>query len=255
MGLRDRSRAAVEGNLHHLRDGFRRQFSTLRTVGLDEQRKRLRDADRVRQLHECAFAEAALHHGLRHLPADVRRRAIDLRRVLPGEGAATVRTPASVRIDDDLAPGEPSVTLGTADDELARRVDVEVGVVAVKRECGLAVLQEDLRKCRLHHVLDDRLFICSIDGAISSLPLYPEHSSERFATPGAACCVEITTVCTFNGSTDPSDFCLYSTITCVLPSGRSHQSLPSLRTSVSFLPRRVATRCVSGMQTSVSSLA
>merc|ERR1719159_593802 len=99
------------------------------------------------------------------------------------------------------------------------------------------------------------LFISSIDGAVISFPLYPGHSSERFAVPGAACCVEITTVCTLSGSTDPSEFCLYSTVTCVLPSGRNHQRLPSLRTSVSFLPRLVATRCVSGMQTSVSSLA
>merc|ERR1719453_2040525 len=97
------------------------------------------------------------------------------------------------------------------------------------------------------------LFICSIDGATISFPLYPGHSSVRFAVPGAACCVEITTVCTLSGSTDPSECCLYSMVTWVLPFGRSHQRLPSLRTSVSFLPRRVATRCVRGMQSEVSS--
>merc|ERR1719359_2815829 len=131
--LRDGARAAVEVDLHDLRDRLRRQAARLRAVRLHEERERLRNADRVRELHERALAEAALHHRLGHLPADVRRRAIDLRRVLAGERAAAVRTPPTVRVDDDLAPGEPSVTLRAADDELARRVDVEVGVIAVKR--------------------------------------------------------------------------------------------------------------------------
>merc|ERR1719313_2655317 len=65
----------------------------------------------------------------------------------------------------------------------------------------------------------------------------------------------MTTVCIFRGSTEPSAFCRYSMVTWVLPSGRSHHNLPLLRTSVSFLPRRVATRWVRGMQSSVSSLA
>merc|ERR1719409_1108278 len=55
----------------------------------------------------------------------------------------------------------------------------------------------------------------------------------------------MTTVWIFRGSTEPSAFCRYSIVTCVLPSGRSHHSDPSLRTSVSFLPRRVASRIVS----------
>merc|ERR1719236_334015 len=130
--LRDGARAAVESDLHNLSDGLRRQGSLLRSEGLDEERQGLRNADRVRQLHERALREAALHHRLRHLPGDVRSRAIDLRRVLPGESAAAVRAPATVRVNDDLAPGDPSVTLRTADDELARRIDVEVGVVAVE---------------------------------------------------------------------------------------------------------------------------
>ena len=121
--LRDGARAAVESDLHNLSDGLRRQGSLLRSVRLDEERQGLRNADRVRQLHERAFAEAALHHRLRHLPADVRRRAIDLRRILPGERAAAVRAPPTVRVDDDLAPGEPSVTLRAADDEPSERTN------------------------------------------------------------------------------------------------------------------------------------
>merc|ERR1719218_540628 len=44
----------------------------------------------------------------------------------------------------------------------------------------------------------------------------------------------MTTVWIFCGSTEPSDFCKYSMVTCVLPSGRSHHNLPFLRTSVNF---------------------
>merc|ERR1712125_211119 len=41
----------------------------------------------------------------------------------------------------------------------------------------------------------------------------------------------------------------------VFPSGRSHHNSPLLRTSVSFLPSFVATECVRGMQSAVSSVA
>merc|ERR1719245_408030 len=54
------------------------------------------------------------------------------------------------------------------------------------------------------------------------------------AFDGSACCVEMTIVWNFKGSTDPSAFCKYSMVTCVLPSGRSHHNRPLLRTSVNF---------------------
>jgi len=72
--LGDRTRAAVEGNLHHIGDGLRRQASRLRAVRLDEEGERLGDTNGVRELHERALREAALHDRLRHLPANVRRR-------------------------------------------------------------------------------------------------------------------------------------------------------------------------------------
>jgi len=52
-------------------------------------------------------------------------------------------TPSSIRVNDDLAAGEASITLRTTDDELARRVDVQVGVAAIEADCRLAVLQLD----------------------------------------------------------------------------------------------------------------
>merc|ERR1719238_1184066 len=55
------------------------------------------------------------------------------------------------------------------------------------------------------------------------------------------------------GSTEPSGFCTYLMVSWVLPSGRSHQQVPSLRTSVKTLPSLVAIRWVRGMHDSVSS--
>jgi len=63
----------------------------------------------------------------------------------------------------------------------------------------------------------------------------------------------MTTVWIERGSTDPSMCSLYLIVTCVFPSGRSHQRDPSFRTSVSFFPSFVAMRMVSGMQDAVSS--
>src|SRR5439155_636933 len=62
---------------------------------------------------------------LRHVARRVRRRAVDLRRVLAGERAAAVRGRAAVGVDNDLAPGEAGVAHRAADHELARRVDVD----------------------------------------------------------------------------------------------------------------------------------
>merc|ERR1719487_2763497 len=55
------------------------------------------------------------------------------------------------------------------------------------------------------------------------------------------------TVWIFCGSTEPSAFCKYSMVTCVLPSGRNHQSLPFLRTSVNLYPKEVAMEWVNGI--------
>merc|ERR1719460_200732 len=102
-------------------------------------------------------------------------------------------------------------------------------------------------------------FMSSIEGAYCSLPLYfwrkslPFCSSVRLALIGSACWVEMTTVWISVGSTEPSAICWYLMVTCVLPSGRSHQHVPSLRTSVRTLPSLVAIRWVSGMHDSVSS--
>ena len=61
---------------------------------------------------------------LGQVAADVGGRAVDLGRVLAGEGAAAVRGRAAVGVDDDLAAGQAGVAVRAADLEAAGRVDV-----------------------------------------------------------------------------------------------------------------------------------
>mmetsp|Transcript_57590 Transcript_57590/g.103474 ORF Transcript_57590/g.103474 Transcript_57590/m.103474 type:complete len:321 (+) Transcript_57590:618-1580(+) len=66
-------------------------------------------------------------------------------------------TPATIGVDDDLAACEASITLGPANDELSRRIDVQVSVAAVERESRLAVLESDVLQGAPDHLLLDLL--------------------------------------------------------------------------------------------------
>lgn len=94
-------------------------------VRVDVDRQRLRDTDGVRELDEGAAGEAGGDERLGDPAADVGSRAVDLGEVLAGEGTATVGTPATVGVDDDLAAGETGITLGATDDEEAGRLDLQ----------------------------------------------------------------------------------------------------------------------------------
>src|SRR5665811_2536268 len=68
---------------------------------------------------------------IRDRPRRVAGGAINLRRILAAERAATVAPHATIRVDDDLAPGEAGVALRTSDDEASGWIDVELdGLVA-----------------------------------------------------------------------------------------------------------------------------
>ena len=82
----------------------------------------MRDADRVGDLNLAALGEAGGDDVLGDPARGVGGRAVDLRRVLAGEGAATVAGHAAVGVDDDLAAGEARVADGAADDEASGRV-------------------------------------------------------------------------------------------------------------------------------------
>lgn len=93
-------------------------------VGLNEDGQRLGDTNGVRKLDESTAGETGLEQGLGDPAGKVSGRAVDLGVVLAGESTTTVSTPATVGVDDDLTAGQTGVTLGTTDDEEARRLDL-----------------------------------------------------------------------------------------------------------------------------------
>src|SRR5579859_2880644 len=144
----DRGRAQVEVLADEVDDV--RHGNRLGAERLDENRHRMRDADRVRDLDLAALREPGRDDVLRDVARRVCSRPVDLRRVLARERAATVRRCAAVGIDDDLPSGEPGVAHRPADDELAGRVAVE----EVARFDAPRVVQL-LREDRLEHVGDE----------------------------------------------------------------------------------------------------
>lgn len=89
-------------------------------VGVDKDGQGLSDTDGVRQLDQGAAGKAGGDQGLGDPAGQVGGGTVDLGEVLAGEGTTTVGAPATVGIDNDLAPGQAGVTLGTANDEEAR---------------------------------------------------------------------------------------------------------------------------------------
>mmetsp|Transcript_20976 Transcript_20976/g.66462 ORF Transcript_20976/g.66462 Transcript_20976/m.66462 type:complete len:461 (+) Transcript_20976:322-1704(+) len=98
-------------------------------VGVDEHREGLGNANGVGQLDDAAPGKTGSHNGLGGLAHDVGTGAVDLGGVLAGEGAATVGTPATVGVNDDLAASEAGITVGATNHEAARGVEVEDGLV------------------------------------------------------------------------------------------------------------------------------
>ena len=109
-------------------------------VGVDIDRQRLGDADRVAELDRAA-RRARGDDVLRQIARHICRRAIDLGRILAAERAATVGGGATIGVDDDLAAGEAGVAVRPADLEQAGRVDVDLvsagsqpsGITSAKR--------------------------------------------------------------------------------------------------------------------------
>src|SRR6185369_17452705 len=116
---------------------------------VDEDRHRLRDADRVGDLDLDALRDAGLDRLARDVAAEVGAAAVHLGRVLAAEGAAPVPRRAAVGVDDDLAAGHATIGGGTALDEAAAGVDreahrgVEPAAEGSRREHGLDVVPYD----------------------------------------------------------------------------------------------------------------
>src|SRR5712691_6131782 len=113
--LDDRARSEVEVLLDELADGF--VGDRARAEGLHVERDGVRTTDDVRELQLEAVRETRFDDVLRDVARRVGGGAVDLRRVLTAERAATVSRVAAVGVDDDLAPGEPGVAHRPADGE------------------------------------------------------------------------------------------------------------------------------------------
>ena len=118
------------------------------TVGIDQDGRGLGHTDGVADLHRAALGQAGSHDVLGHVAGGVGSRAVDLGRILAGEGATAVRCGTAVGVDDDLAAGQAAVTLRATDDEAAGGVDQVLDVT----------LDQVGRQHRLDDFLDDRLF-------------------------------------------------------------------------------------------------
>ena len=132
----------------------------LGAVGLDHQRLRVRDADRVGDLDLAAVREPGRDDVLGDVARGVGGRAVDLRGVLAGERAAAVAGRAAVGVDDDLAAGEPGVAHRAADLELAGRVDEQVlAQLALGVELAVVGVQHRLDDVLPEVGLDQRLAV------------------------------------------------------------------------------------------------
>src|SRR5277367_4288905 len=97
----------VEMGAHDLRELRVRQFP--RAECLDHDGGRLRDPDRVGDLHLAALRQARGHDVLGNVARGVSGGTIDLGRVLARERAAAVPGQTAVGIHDDLASREPAI--------------------------------------------------------------------------------------------------------------------------------------------------
>src|SRR5207247_9422350 len=117
-----------------------------RAERLDVERDRARTADDVRDLHLEAIGESRVHDVLRDVARGIRGGAVDLRRVLAAERAATVPCVAAVAVDDDLAAGEAGVAHRPAARKGARAVHdvLRLRLAPLRRNRGLHTAVPDV---------------------------------------------------------------------------------------------------------------
>ncbi len=120
-------RGEVEVRTHDLRQTLTRQAA--RAEGLDHDRGRLSHTDRIRHLHFALLGKARGDDVLRDVARGVRRRTVDLRRILARERTAAVTGIAAVGVDDDLATRQAAVAHRATDHEPTGRVDVVLGAL------------------------------------------------------------------------------------------------------------------------------
>src|SRR5450830_168449 len=111
--------------------------------GVQRDRGRLSDADGVGHLDFATIGQAGGDDVLGHVTTGVGGGTVNLGWILAGERATAVTGHAAVAVDDDLATGQAAVAHRATDDEVAGRVDVELGILG--------------QQFGRQHVLDDQL--------------------------------------------------------------------------------------------------
>ena len=155
-----------------------------RAESIDENRNGTGNAYCVSHLQLDLVAKPRRNKVFANVPRHIRRRTVNLSRVLAGKSPAAVRAPAAVSIDDNFSARKSAVALGSADFEPARRVNEKFSI--------------------LYKLRGSTEITCFV---ISSL----NCSCVTFEL----CCAETTIASTRTGL-----FPSYSTVTCVFPSGR-----------------------------------
>src|SRR5262249_31862767 len=121
---------AARAQVHHLAQSLLKLTfgDAAGAMQVHVERDRLRHADRIGNLQRAFIGKPGSYDFLGEVARGVSGRALDLSRVLAGEGAAAGGRRAAVSIDDDLAAGDAAVAVRTADHETSGRIDVEFGV-------------------------------------------------------------------------------------------------------------------------------
>src|SRR6266851_837151 len=124
----DAARREIEKLLQQGRELVFVDLAGARRVDIDG--KRFRYADGIGELDGAALGEAGGDDVLGEIARGVGRRAVDLGRILAGEGAAAMRRGAAIGVDDDLATGKSRIAVRATDNEAAGWVDVEMVLIA-----------------------------------------------------------------------------------------------------------------------------
>src|SRR6266851_8972505 len=124
----DAARREIEKLLQQGRELVFVDLAGARRVDIDG--KRFRYADGIGELDGAALGEAGGDDVLGEIARGVGRRAVDLGRILAGEGAAAMRRGAAICVDDDLATGKSRIAVSATDNEAAGWVDVEMVLIA-----------------------------------------------------------------------------------------------------------------------------
>ena len=89
--------------------------------------------DGIADLYQHLVGNTGSHHVLGNMTCRICCGAVYLRRVLSRESTSTMGTLSTIGINDNLTTRQTSVSMGTTNDELTRRVDIIFDIVP--KEC------------------------------------------------------------------------------------------------------------------------